>query len=343
MNQGFPHRGDRLPTSGVIRAIMIPVDFPDVNGSGNPAETYFSMAQGMDEFYRKVSDNRVSFSFQILPTYIRMTFPSNQYNLGTWSSGDSIGYWKATLAAADPYVDYSKFDVVYVLSPRNIPWSSIAYGPAFPVKVETDDGPVYNGTFSGADAYQNFPGGDWKWISHETGHLFGLHDLYTDGVPATYGSWDLMSLNWSTQAIELNSWNRYISDWLTESQIDCITLDALGPTPITRNLTPLVQSNSGIKSQLIRLSSTLILVAEYRVTGGLDVIPKSNEGVLVYTVDMTIPSIKGGWKTQRRTGSTAQDFTDATLKSGDSITVNGVTISVTSLGSSAAEIKISKS
>ena len=48
MNSGFPHRSERLPTSGVIKALMIPVDFPDVSGTGNPAELYFDMANGMN-------------------------------------------------------------------------------------------------------------------------------------------------------------------------------------------------------------------------------------------------------------------------------------------------------
>jgi len=344
MNSGFPHRTERLPTSGVIRALMIPVDFPDVVGSGNPADIYFDMAKGMDDFYRKVSENQVSFSFQILPNYLRLNFPSNYYNLGKWNSGDAVGYYKAALAAADPIVDYSKFDVVYVLSPKNIPWSSIAYGPAFPMQVETDDGNVFNGSISGADAYQNFPGADWKWIAHETGHLFGLHDLYTtDGQKGTYGSWDIMSLNWSTQAIELNAWNRYISDWLKDSQIDCLTMDSLGSTSITRSLVPLVKSLSGSKAQLIRLSSSKILVAEYRLSGGLDVIPQSNEGVLIYMVDMKVPTIKGGWMTQRRSGSTKEDFTDATLKSGDSVIVEGVKIEVIGLTDTRADLRISKS
>jgi len=344
MNSGFPHRTDRLPTSGVIRALMIPVDFPDVIGSGNPSELYFDMAKGMDDFYRKVSDNQVSFSFQILPSYLRLNFPSNYYNLGTWSSGDAVGYYKAALAAADPIVDYSKFDVVYVLSPKNIPASSIAYGPAFPMQVETNDGDIFNGSISGADAYRSFPGADWKWIAHETGHLFGLHDLYTtDGRKETYGSWDIMSLNWSVQAIELNAWNRYISDWLKESQIDCLTLDSLSSTPVSRSLAPLVKSLSGTKAQLIRLSSSKILVAEYRISGGFDVIPQSNEGVLIYTVDMQVPSIKGGWMTQRRSGSIKEDFTDATLKSGDSVIVEGIKIEVISLSEVRADIRISKS
>ena len=76
-----------------------------------------------------------------------------------------------------------------------------------------------------------------------------------DGQKGTYGSWDIMSLNWSTQAIELNAWNRYISGWLKDSQIDCLTMDSLGSTSITRSLVPLVKSLSGSKAQLIRLSS----------------------------------------------------------------------------------------
>ena len=343
MNSGFPHRSERLPTSGVIKALMIPVDFPDVIGAGNPAELYFDMANGMNEFYRKISDGQVSFTFQILPNYLRMNFPSTYYNLGTWSGGDSIGYYKAALAAADPYVDYSKFDVVYILSPRNIPFNSIAYGPAFPMRVETNDGPIFNGSISGADAYTTFPGADWKWISHETGHLFGLHDLYTtDGQKATYGSWDLMSLNWSTEAIEINSWNRYISDWLKESQIDCLTTDFLTSTGTTRTLIPIVENAQGLKAQFVRLSSSKILAIEYRASGGFDAIPISNQGVLIYTVDMKVASIRGGWSTQRRPGSTREDFTDAALKSGDVITVGDVKIEVVSLTSSRAEVKISR-
>lgn len=343
VTNGFPRVPGRLPNQGVIKALIIPVDFPDVIGIGNPAEIYYEMATGMDTYFRKVSDDRVSFSFQVLPKYLRMDFQSTAYNLGTWSGGDSLGYWKATLAAADPYVDYSKFDVVYVLSPKTIPSTSIAYGPAFPTAVPVEDGFVFNGTISGADAYMSFPGAGWKWISHETGHLFGLHDLYT--VPPqedTFGEWDLMSLNWTTRAIELNAWNRYITGWLTESQVDCLNSAEISATALARNLIPLVEREFGQKAQLVKLSDSKILVMEYRTSGGLDVIPASEEGVLVYLVDMTIQSIKGGWQVQRRPGSTKSNFSDAALRTGDKITVSGITIEVTSLAKTSASLKISK-
>ncbi|MFM8445752.1 MAG: hypothetical protein ACKN9Z_00090, partial [Actinomycetota bacterium] len=143
-------------------------------------------------------------------------------------------------------------------------------------------------------------------------------------------------------AIELNAWNRYLTGWLAESQIDCLDSVAISSSAITRNLVPLVEKVSGQKAQFVKLSDTKILVMEYRTTGGYDVIPEQEEGVLIYTVDTTIQSIRGGWQVQRRPGSTKSNFSDAALRTGDKITVSGITIEVTSLAKTSASLKISK-
>ena len=341
LNSGFPRREERLPNQGIIRAIIIPVDFPDVIASGNPAEDFFSMAKGNDDFYQRQSGGKVRFSYQIYPTYIRMPFLSTKHQLGTWNSGDSLGYWKSALAAADSFVDYSLFDVVYVLSPKNIPRSSMAYGPAFPIRIETEDGYVKNGTFSAADAYQPLYGAEWKWLAHETGHLFGMHDLYVAKPnPETFGSWDLMSLNWSVEAIELSAWNRYTQGWLEENQVSCIGIEKLSSVPLKVSLSPLVENSSTIRAQFVRLSSTKILVMEYRKTAGLDNIISLNQGVLVYTVDMTTQTMKGGWQVQRRPGSERSDLTDAALKAGDKIVVSGISIKVNAISAMSADIEL---
>ena len=342
LNVGFPHRESRLKTSGEIKALIVPVDFPDVIATSNPVEDFYEMAKGNRDFYKRQSNGKVNFVYQVYPTYIRMPFESNKYGLGTWSAGDSMGYWKATLNAADPFVDFSLFDVIYVLSPKRIPRSSIAYGPAFPVRVETADGPVFNGTFSGADAYQALSGAEWKWLAHETGHLFGFHDLYVARPnPETFGSWDIMSLNWSLGAIELSAWNRYLKGWLETNEVSCLTSDTLTSTTIS--LSPLVENGAGNRAQFIRLSSSKILVLEYRKTAGLDRVLPSNTGILVYTVDMTIPTMKGGWKVQRRNStSISDDLTDAALKVGDSISVEGIRLSVVSITPNESRIELSK-
>ena len=340
MNVGFPKRVNRLKSNGVINAVVVPVDFSDVPGTGSPIADYSEMTKGMDTFYKAISGGRVSFKFTILDKYIRVPSKSDQYALGKWSGGDAGGYMKELISASDPTVDFSKFDVAYFLSPKSIPSSSIAYGPAFVNDLKTQDGVLRNASFSGADAYKSFPGAGWKWISHETGHLFGLHDLYTvDPQPATYGSWDLMSLNWSTAAIEINAWNRYIQGWLDDNQINC--LDKSKPATETITVDPIARINKLTKAIVVRISDSKVLVIESRRSEGFDVLSPSQAGTLVYTVDMKIGSQKGGWETQRRPGSTAKDFTDAALKTGDKIVVEGVTIEVMSQSAEGDKVKVS--
>ena len=342
---GFPKATGRLPSNGVIKALIIPVDFADVQGIGNPENVFTAMTDGMNEFYFHVSANRVKFEFTTLRSWVRMPVSSSYHGLGIWSKGDSAGYWKLALKTADPLVDFSLFDVVYVLSPKEIPSSSIAYGPAGPMLpnngLTTNDGPVMNISLSGADAWRNGSSGPWKWISHETGHLFGLHDLYTTDV-ATYGQWDLMADNWSQGVIELNSWNRYLLDWLSDSQVIC--LDAANITSAGSEvlLDPIERNNSLTKSVVIKISNSKIVVVESRRNEGFDVIDSSNEGVLIYTVDMNIATQKGGWNIQRRPGSVSTNFKDAALRAGEKIVTNGVTIEVLARDANGDRVKISK-
>lgn len=344
---GFPKRDYRLPSYGKINALIIPIDFSDVPGKGRPEEVFTAMTDEMARFYYLQSGGRVQFNFQSLKDWVRAPFLSTAYNLGRWSGGDSNGYYGAALALADPLVDYSLFDVVYVLSPREIPASSIAYGPAFVSRPGdsysmTNEGLVRNGSISGADAWNaGVTGAAWKWIAHETGHLFGLHDLYTVSSSGPYGSWDIMSLNWTEEALALNSWNRYLQGWLSDSQVNCLEREKI-EKPVEQIITPIERDVEGIKSVMVKLSDSKILTIESRRNAGYDSLNESREGVLVYTVDMTIPSIKGGWSTQRRPGSTAADFSDAALKVGDSITVEGLLIEVLKRDSSGDLVRISR-
>lgn len=337
MNVGFPKSNERLTSNGVVRALIVPIDFATIPGVGEPAEVFYQMATQMDTYYKQMSSNRVSFDFKILKNWQRADFNPLDYKLGTWSGGDSSGYYQAALAVADPVVDYSLFDVVYVFSPKSIPSSVIAYGPAFPTSFRTEDGSVRNGTISGADAYRDGDRTGWRWMAHETGHLFGIHDLYTVDTPSVYGDWDIMANNWG-DTLELNAWNRYIQSWLDESQIRCLESSQLN-TPVEVTINPLSGRTNDMKAAMIRLSDTEILVAEVRRNGGYDRINANYEGVLVYKVDMTIESIKGGYQVQRRTGSVQPNFLDALLKKGDRIRVGSIQIEVIASGTNGDTIR----
>jgi M6 family metalloprotease-like protein len=349
---GFPKAAGRLPSNGVIRALIIPVDFADVQGNGNPENVFAEMTDGMNDYYFHVSANRVKFEFTTLRSWVRMPVSSSYHALGKWGEGDVTGYWKLALKTADPLVDFSLFDVVYVLSPKEIPSSSIAYGPAGPLRpnngLPTNDGQVINISLSGADAWSGgaVSGNSWKWISHETGHLFGLHDLYTTNATqtysATYGQWDLMSETFTQGVIEINSWNRYLLDWLSDSQVVCLDVTTISSAGREVLIDPIERNNSLTKSVVIRVSDSKIIVVESRRNEGFDVMTSGKEGVLIYTVEMNIDSQKGGWKVQRRPGSVDPKFTDAALRAGEKIVTNGVTIEVLSRDANGDRVKISK-
>lgn len=343
MNNAMPRNRDRLAGSGRIRALIIPVDFADVPGVGDPATLFANMASGTAEFFRDQSGGRVSFDFQVLDKFVRMPTASNHFNLGAWSQGDPSGYYRQALDTADPLVDFSLFDVVYVLSPPNIPSSSISYGPAFPSRFMTNDGDVLNGTISGADAHIPAGLGGWRWMAHETGHLFGLHDLYriptTD--PATFGAWDIMKDNWTSHAVELSAWHRYVLEWLADSNIECIDMRRATTTARSINVSALTNSNTTDKRAVfLRLDEHRVAVVELRTDSKYDRVG-SQSGVLVYVVDQRVAGDKGGWTIIRPTRSTDRDFKDAALRTGESVTIDRVSITVESLSATQASVRIS--
>jgi len=137
-------------------------------------------------------------------------------------------------------------------------------------------------------------------------------------------------------------WNRYLLGWLADSQINCLNAADVNSTGVTQLINPIERINDLTKAIVVRLSSTKVLVIESRRNEGFDVLNSAQEGTLVYTVDMTIQSIQGGWKVQRRPGSTDLSLRDAALRLGDVITVEGLRIEVVGHDQNGDTVKISK-
>jgi hypothetical protein len=186
----------------------------------------------------------------------------------------------------------------------------------------------------------NGPNAARNWMAHEFGHAFGLYDEDLDHASATLGSWSLMANGWSRNAIEHNGWDRYLMGWLGATQVACMPKATLGGTGATLKLNPLVRQNADIKVAMVPLSTSKMLVMESRKSEGFDVIAANREGVLVYTVDMTIGQSKGPYRTQRRVGSTDRNFEDAALRAGDTLTIDGVEVSVFSLSADGDTIRV---
>ena len=149
-------------------------------------------------------------------------------------------------------------------------------------------------------------------------------------------------MSWSNHAIELGAWDRYLQGWLPQSQVNCVEFSSLTVDGSVTKISPVVRLDKEIKTILIPVTSSKMLVIESRKKESLDNIATTNEGVLVYTVDMKKGQLGGGYEIQKRVGSTDPNFEDAALRTGDSITVSGVKITVTELSNVGDTVKISK-
>jgi M6 family metalloprotease-like protein len=342
LSAGFPKVRIRLPSYGRMKALIVPLDFAEVPGIDNPVTFFTPMADGVRDMYYNASYGRLAIDFHILPNYVRMPFSPSKYNMGRGNStGNPGGYWQEIISLTDTLIDYTQYDAVYFLVPKEMPYSTMA-GPAITSPIAVKGGYIVNGASGGGDMYLpgNGPNAARNWMAHEFGHAFGLYDEDLDHASATLGSWSLMANGWSRNAIEHNGWDRYLMGWLGATQVACMPKATLGGTGATLKLNPLVRQNADIKVAMVPLSTSKMLVMESRKSEGFDVIAANREGVLVYTVDMTIGQSKGPYRTQRRVGSTDRNFEDAALRAGDTLTIDGVEVSVLSLSADGDTIRV---
>ncbi len=300
----------------------------------------------MRDFYLKQSYGRLAFDFDIVPNWVRVPFAPKDYGYTSLvGSGDPGSYTKDILGLTDGLIDYSQYDAVYLLVPQQMPYAEMGWGPAITHPYWTRTGYVTNGATGGADMYLNEQrgvlGAQWKWMAHETGHALGLYDEDLQHASATLGNWSVMANNWSSGAIELNGWDRFLQGWLSTSQVSCVQKAELTAAGTSISLSPLVRQDADIKVAMVPLSTSKILVMESRKLEGYDTMQPSEQGVLVYTVDMSIGQLGGGYVTRPRAGSTDRSgFRDAALRAGDSVTVEGVVVTVVESTSNGDKIKI---
>ena len=75
---------------------------------------------------------------------------------------------------------------------------------------------------------------------------------------------------------------------------------------------------------MIKLSESKIIVIEVRATAGLDLLSPERTGVVVYTVDTSIPTIKGIATTYTPGG--VREVRLAAFREGESVKVDGIQI-----------------
>lgn len=320
---GFPRSTDRLPSTGTVNGVVLFADFPDVEAEMTPEEAFALISPGAEDFFEAVSYGRMDLELHPNLEWLRLGNPSASYGEAIRTFEGHRAFISEAIALADDDVDFSDADIVIVISTPNA--SDITYGPAwtggtFAGGTLTPDGArIRNGATSGID----LTGWGPTWLNHEMGHTMSLVDLYSfDGPTGFTRPFSLMDLI-SSEAPEYLAYERWFLGWIDDNQIACRAASG------TTMLTPVEQA-TGKKAVIVPLEATRALVVESRRALGYDH-ALSREGAVAYIVNTTIAS--GHGTIQVLNGQEA-------LQEGDSVTSDGVTVTVVSSTESGDEVQV---
>ncbi len=347
LSTGFPRPQGNLPYSGVVKALFVPLDFPDYPGVSEINGWAPGIAKSLHDYYAAMSYGKIDFQVTVLPKYVRMKMKVNEYGLATQAKSPMEFNAEAFNSAADNF-DISGFDVAYTFVSPETPVGAITWGGAFSNDITTKDGVITN--YSGPGLVKAPYGRPLNWIAHETGHLFGFPDLYNrtiasavvrEGGASRFGHWDIMSSTWNEDTQEMIGWFRFLVGWLPDSDVVCFDGSKALSSAVYVNS---ISGSNGPRLVLIRLSDTEVLAVEKRSASTfakLNISSSLMPGLLVYYIDgnrslqkapLEVVPKEGGtvWNlVVRENGTTYNDplAVSATLGTNDNAFFRNITVS----------------
>ncbi|MBT2873040.1 M6 family metalloprotease domain-containing protein [Streptomyces cellulosae] len=343
-NAAYPRPSSRLD------AVMVFLSFPDSRPLTSPDELAADHFPMTSRFFEQTSYGKFSLRAHPVKRWIRMPRPSTSYAIQRdWTVAHRAAYLRDALAASDPHVDYSRYDIVYFVADPDAPGVD-----SDATKVVNLDRPM---RADGADirrvvtVFENHPP-DRLVLAHETGHVFDLPDLYHRPVDGKgdwdthVGDWDLMGSQFAL-APDLFGWHKWKLGWLEPRQVRCVQeggpvrltlepLEAAPGTPVTGAAgAPSFGLGRGTKLAVVRTGTDTALAFEVRSPVGNDR-AACRPGVLVYRVSSGTRSGRGPVEVidaHPRTEACWEDsvyppLADAPVALGESFTVPGESVRV---------------
>ncbi|NGO49260.1 M6 family metalloprotease domain-containing protein, partial [Streptomyces ureilyticus] len=218
-NTAYP-RPDRS-----LDAVMVFLSFPDSVPRTTPTELTAEHFPATSRFFERASYGKFTLRPHAVHAWLPMPRVSTAYAIQRdWNSARRSAYLRDALAASDPRVDFSRYDVVYFVADPDAP--GVNSDATKVVNLETPlraDGTDIRRVVT---VFEQHPP-DRLVLAHETGHVFDLPDLYhrppdDRGDWDTYvGDWDLMGSQFGL-APDLFGWHKWKLGWLEPRQVSCV-------------------------------------------------------------------------------------------------------------------------
>lgn len=339
MMVGFPAITTNLPLTGNLTIGLVPIDFPDAPGTYEPLPEAQIQMDLFRSWIDRVSGGRVTVTFRTSSVWSRVQSASTNYGLERSGWGRTLA--QEGVAAVDPGFDFTGVSVVFFYLPRTVQGVAEGFNQndgSNGQRIRTNEGDIQ--FWFGAGKYFYRSGFSvFSYLAHEIMHSFGLVDLYvrtwSGSDPQPMSGYDIMANQDFGQ--ELSTWSRFLLGWLDGDQVYCLSISAVTSRDI--NLVPLNRSIDGYKAVMIPLSATRILVVESRRREYFSTqFPLGSDGAIAYVVDVSVGNGMGSHVLQVPIGhdlirpAGLPPVYDAFIRKGESITTDGITVTVTESG-----------
>lgn len=270
---------------GEVRAVMLFARFPDSTGEETPEELYDLLVPGAVEYFARTSYGRLSLQVTAVPRWIPMDARSDSGDYDCSRFETHRRYIEEAVRTSDADVDFSPYDVIYVVAARSPGTPNSPTLDADPGDGVRADGVEFGHAVTFGNDIRNDHWG-WRVLVHEMGHVFGLPDLYGYAPASVHeyvGGWDPMGL--LTNASHYLAWHKAKLGWLDEDQIVVVRPDE----SVTRLVTP-IERVGGTKLLVLPIGEDEAYAAEVRTR---ETTESDAVGVLLYRVRTSVASGEG--------------------------------------------------
>jgi len=362
VNTGFPYPSERWRPSSV-KVQIIPVEFLDLKANSTPMDEYGKYFSGVENYFKNTSDNSVNFKWQVPNKFLTINQKSTDFikNFG-------FDFGPEVIKMFDSQIDFTNVDVVVIVTTsRTNNDQSHPSHMHLPLKnpIATAEKLIYNYSVQ-EDLALGVKDPVLGWVHHFL-HMAGFADNFRYpesklGLRRYSPEWSAEigpSLKeekvqiennkymgvWGNMSIILLSepliWEKWLIGQINDDQIACVDSSKGG----TFWLRPNAIKSEKLKGIVIPISNKKAIVLESIRSAGYNwrIYPR-NQGLLAYTVDTSNNDVEGHpFEIIRKGGLFDKDYLlDAPLRSGESVSINGLKITVVESGDFGDVVKVEK-
>ena len=268
-SKGFPAR-QSIPSTGNIKIAIIPVDFSNAVGSGDPQALFRDDVNQIVSWGPYFSRGRLSFEVDLSATsWIRAPRGADWYTCTNCRKGSSVDKQSPQAAiqelvtAADSIYDFTGVDYLYFVLPeeaeRQFGTATIGGG-----NFNSNEGQFYAlayGELGAGTGYQADRTRIWDHVVHEILHALG----FISHGPSNGSGYYITTDNWGASKA-VTSWEAFLNGWFDSNEVLCLTKESLNQE-VFISLDSIDNFGAGKESVMVRLNSQELLIIERRGPG----------------------------------------------------------------------------